>query len=133
MEKHKVPQGYSPADDSAGSLTPFGMTFSEKSSILHCVKLAKLRLLVVPIRLALEDTRCLNDFRVIQSAGDKLDAHRQAVLSKAARHADRGESADVAATADGIGKCQCLVQVCVQFAGGYGERSGGQNIHVIEN
>src|SRR5690349_20131705 len=27
MAKHKVPQGYSPAGDCAGSLTPFGMTF----------------------------------------------------------------------------------------------------------
>jgi len=25
-KNHKVPQGYSPAEDSAGSLTPFGMT-----------------------------------------------------------------------------------------------------------
>ena len=26
LNKHKVPQGYSPAEENAGSLTPFGMT-----------------------------------------------------------------------------------------------------------
>ena len=34
MGKHKVPQGYSPAEENAGSHTPFGMTFS-KRDILH--------------------------------------------------------------------------------------------------
>jgi hypothetical protein len=31
-EKHKVLQGYSPADEGAGSLTPFRMTLDEKTS-----------------------------------------------------------------------------------------------------
>jgi hypothetical protein len=30
MQGHKVPQGYSPADNNAGSLTPFGMTIRKK-------------------------------------------------------------------------------------------------------
>ncbi|MGZ4859028.1 MAG: hypothetical protein ACXV5R_09925 [Candidatus Angelobacter sp.] len=33
MGKQKVPQGYSPADDNAGSLTPFGMTFNKSEHI----------------------------------------------------------------------------------------------------
>jgi hypothetical protein len=28
LANHEVPQGYSPAEDGAGSLTPFGMTIS---------------------------------------------------------------------------------------------------------
>ena len=32
MNKQKVPQGYSPAEDGAGSLTPFGMTVIKKET-----------------------------------------------------------------------------------------------------
>jgi hypothetical protein len=44
----------------------------------------------MPICLALENACCLNNLGVIQRASHKLDAHRQAMLAKAARHSDRG-------------------------------------------
>jgi len=33
---HKVPQGYSPAEETAGSLTPFGMTISLSVAVRFC-------------------------------------------------------------------------------------------------
>lgn len=75
-------------------------------------------MLAVPVCLALENTRRLNDFGVIERAANKLDARRQAVLTKAARHADGGKPADITDAANGIGKRQCLVQVRVESTGG---------------
>ena|ERR1700731_5178435 len=60
-----------------------------KYPIVSAAVLRKSRVLVVPVRLALENARRLNDSGVIESAANKLYAHRQAVLAKAARHADR--------------------------------------------
>jgi len=41
---HKVPQGYSPAEEGAGSLTPFGMTISRS----HTHSLPAIRLNIQP-------------------------------------------------------------------------------------
>src|SRR5579864_912563 len=81
--------------------------------------LTKRWMLAVPVCLALEDARRLNDFGVIERAANKLDSNGQAVLSKAARHADRRESANIADAADGIGKGQRLIQIGVELAGGH--------------
>ena len=37
--KHKVSQGYSPADENAGSLTPFEMTYSKNDAVMEKSKL----------------------------------------------------------------------------------------------
>ena len=37
--KHKVSQGYSPADENAGSLTPFEMTCSKNHAVMEKSKL----------------------------------------------------------------------------------------------
>jgi hypothetical protein len=85
------------------------------------VHLAKGRVLVVPVRLALEDARGLNDLGVIERAADKLDANWQTVLSETARHADSREAADIADAADRIREGQRLIQVSVELAGRDGQ------------
>jgi hypothetical protein len=82
-----------------------------------CLQLTKGRVLAMPVCLALENTGRLNDFGVIQCPANKLDAHRQTVLAKAARDANRRKPADVADSANGIGKGQRLIQVRVDLAG----------------
>src|ERR1700686_3960295 len=92
----------------------------------------KLRVFSVPVRLALEKARCLNDLRVIERTSDELYAPRQTVLAEAARHADSRKSAHVADAANGIGKRQLQVEVGINFVGGHGQRGGGQNVHLGE-
>jgi hypothetical protein len=87
----------------------------------------------MPVRLALKNARRLKDFGVIERATDKLDSHRQAVLAKAARYGDGRQSGDIADAANRIGKGQRFVQIGVQFAGGHGQSSSGQNVNMLVN
>src|SRR6478672_2901538 len=87
----------------------------------------------MPVCLALENARRLNDLSVIQSATNKLYARRQAVLAETARHADCRQAADVADAANGIGKGQRFVQVGIELAGGHRQGGSRQNVNVLEN
>src|SRR5262249_16983726 len=62
----------------------------------------------------------------------ELESDRQTVLSEAAGHADRRQTAHVPDPADGIGKRESEVEVRVQFAGCERQRSANQNVYIVK-
>ncbi len=87
----------------------------------------------MPVRLALINARRLNNFGVIEPTGNELDTYGQAVMAKAARHGDGRQSADIADAADGIGKTELLVKICVKSWRGHGKRRRSQHVYLGED
>src|SRR5262249_17384146 len=79
--------------------------------------LLKLRPLLVPIGMRLENARRLNYFGVIQRPTNELQAYRQIMIAQAAGHADSRQPAEISNTANRIGKRESNIQICVEFAG----------------
>src|SRR5579871_5868949 len=89
--------------------------------------------LTMPVRLALINARRLNNFGVIEPTGNELNTYGQAVMAKAARHADGGQSADIADATDGIGKTELLIKIGVNARRGHGQRRRSQHVYLGEN
>src|SRR5579872_5644853 len=117
--------------DSSRQTTPLSMAHRSLSPhwVKHLGGLRKLWVALVPIGLRLKNSRGLYHLRIPQRTPNKLYARGQAIVIKTARHADRGQPANIADPANRIGKGEGLVQVRVQPGGSHGKRRRNQEVY----